>query len=331
MKREALGRNFMLCILIATMIVGMSSCIKDNQDDCGLSVRFRYTYNIKDADAFSAEVKSVDLWVFGQDGRLVEMRQESGDQIKSDPTITLTDLKSGKYKLVCFARDQQEPDTKNFVLPDLTVGSSTINDLYVRLNRNADNTSNSELMGLYNGTLDVDYSGNPQTVTLSLMKLTKKFRVIIMPYTAADSLSANDFSVMITGSAGWLDYNGEKYQADSVQYTPYSMKTVSDSAINNTKPTYGVVADLSTSRLFYDANPRLIIRNKKSNKDILNINLAWFLSLQGIGEHRTEWSNQEYLDRQDYYSLSFFVQGDSFLETKVIVNGWTVSLKDIDL
>lgn len=55
------------------------------------------------------------------------------------------------------------------------------------------------------------------------------------------------------------------------------------------------------------------------------------LSLQGIGQHRTEWSNQEYLDRQDYYNLNFFVQGNVFMMSKIVVNGWVVSLSDMHL
>lgn len=55
------------------------------------------------------------------------------------------------------------------------------------------------------------------------------------------------------------------------------------------------------------------------------------LSLQGIGEHRTEWSNQEYLDRQDYYNLNFFVQGNVFMMSKIVVNGWVISLNDVHL
>ena len=92
-----------------------------------------------------------------------------------------------------------------------------------------------------------------------------------------------------------------------------------------------VVADLNTSRLLGDASPRLIITDKKKGKVLLNLNLTWFLSLQGIGEHRAEWSDQEYLDRQDYYNLTFFVQGDVFMTGKIVVNGWVVSLNDVHL
>ena len=333
MKRKALGRNIVSCILLAVVIMAMSSCIKDNQDDCGLSVRFQYTYNIKDADVFPTEVKSVNLWLFDQDGKLLDMFQDSKDHFGSGYEKTFTGLKAGKYTLVCFTRDQEEADSKSFILPKLTVGVSTLKDLNIRLNRNADNTCNSEIEGLYNGTLDVDYSGHPQTVTVNLMKMTKRFRVIIMPYTTTDSLSADDFSLTVKDAAGWLDYKGDQYQTDSITYVPYSMETVSDpSATSPDDPaTHAVVADMSTSRLFYDTNPRLVLKDKRSDKVILNLNLTWFLSLQDIGEHRSGWSDQEYLDRQDFYAVTFFVQEDIFMKTKVIVNGWTISLDDVDL
>ena len=334
MKRKALGYNVLLGILLVGALMLVSSCINDDQDSCGLSVRFQYTYNIKDADAFPVEVKSVNVWVFDQNGILVRMAQDSQNSFGSGYAMKITGLKAGKYTLVCFARDRQGVDeSKDFALTKLTTGVSTLKDLNARLNRNADNTCNTDLAALYNGTLDVDYSGHPQTVTVSLMKLTKKFRVIIMPYAGTADLSADNFGFMIKGSAGWLDYKGDRYQTDSVTYTPYSQNIVSDPSASGTETpvSRAVVADLNTSRLFYDANSRLIITDKRDGKVLLNMNLTWFLSLQGIGEHRTEWSNQEYLDRQDYYNLNFFVQGNVFMMSKIVVNGWVISLNDVHL
>nr|WP_298673400.1 FimB/Mfa2 family fimbrial subunit [uncultured Prevotella sp.] len=334
MKRKAFGRNGLLGILLAVVLMGMSSCINDDQDNCGLSVRFQYTYNIKGADAFPEEVKSVKVWIFDHNGLLVKTVEGSRDHFGTGYAMKITGLKAGKYTLVCLARDRQGVDeSKDFAFPQLKTGVSTLKDLNVRLNRNADNTCNTDLAALYDGMLDIDYSGNPQTVTISLMKLTKKFRVILMPYAGTADLSADDFGFMIKGSAGWLDYKGDRYQPDSVTYTPYSLKTVSDSTASGTEEPVAraVVADLNTSRLLGDASPRLIITDKKKGKVLLNLNLTWFLSLQGIGEHRAEWSDQEYLDRQDYYNLTFFVQGDVFMTGKIVVNGWVVSLNDVHL
>ena len=65
----------------------------------------------------------------------------------------------------------------------------------------------------------------------------------------------------------------------------------------------------------------------------MNLNLAWFLSLQAIGEHRAEWSDQEYLDRQDEFAMTFFIDADqgTWMQTHFVVNGWVLSLEDVEL
>lgn len=94
-----------------------------------------------------------------------------------------------------------------------------------------------------------------------------------------------------------------------------------------------MVAELNTSRLMTDAEPRLIISDAETGEEVMNLNLTWFLSLQAIGEHRAEWSDQEYLDRQDEYALTFFIDVDNntWMKSHIVVNGWVVSLEEIEL
>ena len=77
-----------------------------------------------------------------------------------------------------------------------------------------------------------------------------------------------------------------------------------------------MTADFNTSRILDGSNARLVVRNASSGREILNINLPW--------------TNQEYLDRQDEYSMTFFIDGATWMETKIVVNGWVLSLQDID-
>ena len=93
------------------------------------------------------------------------------------------------------------------------------------------------------------------------------------------------------------------------------------------------MTELNTSRLIYDDEPRLIIRDTRGGQEMLNINLTWLLSLKAIGEHRADWSDQEYLDRQDEYAMTFFIDADNgtWMQNRILVNGWVLSLEEIEL
>ena len=43
----------------------------------------------------------------------------------------------------------------------------------------------------------------------------------------------------------------------------------------------------------------MIITDTESGNRVMDIDLTWFLTLQAIGERHQDWSDQEYLDRQD--------------------------------
>ena len=67
-------------VMLATLLFALStsSCkdgfIFEGEGDCGTyyNIEFKYDYNMKYADAFANEVKSVSLFVFDQNDILVE-------------------------------------------------------------------------------------------------------------------------------------------------------------------------------------------------------------------------------------------------------------------
>jgi hypothetical protein len=82
----------------------------------------------------------------------------------------------------------------------------------------------------------------------------------------------------------------------------------------------------------YD-DKRIIITDKRTGKVIFNHSLPWFLALCG---ERTDkgWQDQEYLDRQDHYTLVFYVPSpgsDYHMDARIKVNGWVLNLRDIEL
>lgn len=367
---------FKLVCFSAIALTTMSSCIKEDMDDCPpaiskVALQFDYTYNVKQADAFAAEVKNINVYAFDENGKFFDSYIESREKFETGHTMEITGLKDGKYTFVCLARDRQvmsraEDDEMEFSFASLTPGVSTIDDLTERMGKdNGEGIKNDkEFAALYTAKTQVDFqrlnqNGNEGTVvtsTLSLMKCTKTYRIVLLPYENDQAdFKPENFDVRIEGSAAWLDHNGEKVKNERITYLPYNMERRANydgahTEVNEEPVDQALIYDLSSSRMFerqsdrravrdgdksiYD-DKRIIItdlRDKDHPIELFNHSLPWFLALCGEKVNQN-WNDQEYLDREDHYVLMFYVSDkrDYNMITKVNVNGWNVNIKDTEL
>ena len=367
---------FKLVCFSAIALTTMSSCIKEDMDDCPpaiskVALQFDYTYNVKQADAFAAEVKNINVYAFDENGKFFDSYIESREKFETGHTMEITGLKDGKYTFVCLARDRQvmsraEDDEMEFSFASLTPGVSTIDDLTERMGKdNGEEIKNDkEFAALDTAKTQVDFqrlnqNGNEGTVvtsTLSLMKCTKTYRIVLLPYENDQAdFKPENFDVRIEGSAAWLDHNGEKVKNEGITYLPCNMERRANydgahTEVNEEPVDQALIYDLSSSRMFerqsdrrsvrdgdkskYD-DKRIIItdlRDKDNPIELFNHSLPWFLALCGEKVNQN-WGDQEYLDREDHYVLMFYVSDkrDYNMITKVNVNGWNVNIKDTEL
>ena len=367
---------FKLVCFSAIALTTMSSCIKEDMDDCPpaiskVALQFDYTYNVKQADAFAAEVKNINVYAFDENGKFFDSYIESREKFETGHTMEITGLKDGKYTFVCLARDRQvmsraEDDEMEFSFASLTPGVSTIDDLTVRMGKdNSEEIKNDkEFAALYTAKTQVDFqrlnqNGNEGTVvtsTLSLMKCTKTYRIVLLPYENDQAdFKPENFDVRIEGSAAWLDHKGEKVKNEKITYLPYNMERRANydgahTEVNEEPVDQALIYDLSSSRMFERQNDRRVVRDGDKNNyddkriiitdlrdkdhpiELFNHSLPWFLALCGEKVNQN-WDDQEYLDREDHYVLMFYVSDkrDYNMITKVNVNGWNVNIKDTEL
>ena len=367
---------FKLVCFSAIALTTMSSCIKEDMDDCPpaiskVALQFDYTYNVKQADAFAAEVKNINVYAFDENGKFFDSYIESREKFETGHTMEITGLKDGKYTFVCLARDRQvmsraEDDEMEFSFASLTPGVSTIDDLTERMGKdNGEEIKNDkEFAALYTAKTQVDFlrlnqKGNEGTVvtsTLSLMKCTKTYRIVLLPYENDQAdFKPENFDVRIEGSAAWLDHKGEKVKNEGITYLPYNMERRANydgahTEVNEEPVDQALIYDLSSSRMFERQNDRRAVRDGDKNNyddkriiitdlrdkdnpiELFNHSLPWFLALCGEKVNQN-WDDQEYLDREDHYVLMFYVSDkrDYNMITKVNVNGWNVNIKDTEL
>lgn len=367
---------FKLVCFSAIALTTMSSCIKEDMDDCPpaiskVALQFDYTYNVKQADAFAAEVKNINVYAFDENGKFFDSYIESREKFETGHTMEITGLKDGKYTFVCLARDRQvmsraEDDEMEFSFASLTPGVSTIDDLTERMGKdNGEEIKNDkEFAALYTAKTQVDFQrlnqkGNEGTVvtsTLSLMKCTKTYRIVLLPYENDQAdFKPENFDVRIEGSAAWLDHKGEKVKNEGITYLPYNMERRANydgahTEVNEEPVDQALIYDLSSSRMFERQSDRRAVRDGDKSKyddkriiitdlrdkdhpiELFNHSLPWFLALCGEKVNQN-WDDQEYLDREDHYVLMFYVSDkrDYNMITKVNVNGWNVNIKDTEL
>ena len=91
-----------------------------------------------------------------------------------------------------------------------------------------------------------------------------------------------------------------------------------------------VVAEMTVNRLLASKNPRLKVYNNLNNKLVFSIPLIDY-ALLVKGNYNKAMTDQEYLDRQDDYSFTFFVDDHDWLNATIYVNSWRVVLQNVEM
>jgi hypothetical protein len=152
----------------------------------------------------------------------------------------------------------------------------------------------------------------------------------------SDGVVADKFRYEITADNGLLNHNNEVVANGMLTYKPWSV--TSGSA--DVAPDYGTssvtrgnqvsvaVAEFTISRMIDGQSPVLTIWNIEENEPVLSIPVADY-ALLVKGYYNSSMSNQEYLDRQDEYNMTFFLDEDGdWLSASIIVNSWRVVLNN---
>lgn len=317
------------------MLTGCS-WITDDLEECPtqLSVSFTYDRNIKFADAFPHEVKAVNIWAFDHTGKLVWSESASGDALAGKDFKLDTNLPEGTYDFISWCGLKDNP---YFELESFTPQSKE--ELEVRLKTtiiDGKNISEGDLPGLYHGMMTgIKYTTDPfhpslQNVNISLTKDTKSIRFMLQ-HLDGSPIDNKDFEVTITDENSWLSFDNEIIPGcPVVTYKPWNIHYGEVSIPNSEQPTKAMSSvgsllfELSTSRLMVDSNVILTVHRKWDNTDIIKIPLVEYLLL--IKGRYGDMPDQEYLDRQDDYSMIFFIDQNSNwnIAGGIFINSWAV-------
>ena len=329
-----------LAVLGMTM-VSCSTILNEEMVDCSVEyrVKFKYDHNMKFADAFANEVRSVTLYAFDQNGNFVYQRTEQGDILGEDGYTMPVEVEAGDYRFVTWAGLEGE---ESFSVPVLTPGVSTIDELTCRMNRISTRTDgtaivNEDLKPLWHGEVTqhsfTSRAAMVQELTIPLVKNTNNVRIVLQ-HLSGSPVEVDKFTFTITDENGWMDYDNSLI--DDEQLTYYAWRTDDGIAELNAdgsraQTSIGVaIAELTVGRLVVENTPILTITNDMGEK-VLSIPLIDY-ALLVKGHYNRNIDDQEYLYRQDEYDMTFFLDennqwGNSF----IYINSWKVVLHNADL
>lgn len=336
-------------ILVMTAVASLTGCdstIYDEEGDCNPVhvIRFRYDMNMKFADAFPAEVPSVELYVFDSKGSLVTTVSRYVERNEAqDFTIELRGLAPDKYSLLAWCGVK---DSKHFKVNPADKNVPAIDDLTCRIQREEVNETGhirEDIGRLYHGQLNnVDMTAE-EGHHEHIVKLTKNTNVVrvVLQHLSGAPMNPKDYDITITDENGLYNYDNKLLKDMPLTYHPWSIKGGEASFHKEDEPesipkgaqtsVSAVIGEMTAGRLMAERKKdvALTVRNSHTGALILSIPLIDYL-LMVKGHYYSEdgispMSDQEYLDRQDEYPMTFFLDDkDDWIRTVIYINSWRI-------
>ena len=321
-----------------------SSCqdgfIFEGEGDCGTyyRIRFRYDYNIKFADAFAAEVNSIALYVFDENDVLVEEIATTDKKALSSGNFEIPlELQPGKYTLMAWGGLMNEESFD--MLADTKVGVTKREELQVRMHRQHDEDGKArvseDLLPLYHGTMPLEVKALPGTFTetMSLKKNTNVIRILLHEMSGHD-VDADKFIFEINDSNGLYDCDNNLLDDEMITYSAWHQSTgsadVDDTDVKAVTSVSVALAELTIGRMRAGDSPVLHIKDRETGEDVFRIPVADY-ALLVKGYYRQGMGDQEYLDRQDEYTMTFFLDEGKWVSSVIYINSWRVVLNNSEL
>jgi uncharacterized protein YneR len=333
------------------------------------TVRFRYDMNLKFADAFAHEVHSVQLYVLNDQDQLVWKGAENDHATLAaegyEMTIPAEKITPGNtYKLLawCGSKNLDECSCYDISSSDRSADRFACDLVYdvpeeIAVHDSIDNLYH----GLVEDVLFPDAPGKQQVATIPLTKDTNRF-VIVLQHLSGTAMQSDDFSFRIEANNQRLSeeneiiVNREAQAIDTddgleynVEYRPWAIGAASADMNGNISLSNGtpvatatgatssngvlnvVVAELTVNRLVIEDDPRLIVTNNSTGKVVFDVPVKDY-ALMVKGRENASMPDQEYLDRQDEYNMTFFLdERDQWFNAYIYINSWMVVLQNSSL
>ena len=317
-KRPHQYRALKLLLTIVGFLA-LTSCtwVKDENDDCpyGFWLKLRYSYNMLDVDAAPKYVTDAYVYVYDADGNYVKRIFVTPKVLKEhDYRVEVDGLPEGDYQFVVWSG---MANSQYAVSGDM----KTIADFRLEL---LGTGAATELPALYHGYLSaVHYDDSYAVHEVELMKNTNQLACLVVSVDNTEIPNPADYTMQVVAANGMMNAYNQLVSDAAVTYMPFEQEavTIDDADYGQL---HGVKFNITTLRLMSDSDSRIILQKKSTGQVVFNISFPEYIGMIGslytnMGRQITA---QEYLDRQDFYTIVFFLSADFEQLLQLQVNSW---------
>lgn len=332
----------------------LTSCamMKEDRSDCPdcrnpLRIHLRYDYNTQRADMFNDHVEEATVYVVDPTTNTVVDTQTARNDANAQPlrsplfAFNFEGLAPGNYRLYATGRSKADAAIST-VTPQI---AEAISKLQFTVPADvAGNVTTQRLDTLWNTLKPIDIivpEYEPTEATIPLMRLTNDLNVVVFRRDGSLDNGHEHYDVSVTDETQTLGYDNAPSATTPLVYRPFAAWTT-ETTTDGTLAERNAHYDLSLFRLLVHAddaqhNPRLIIRNRETSHEIVNIDLCYYLALARNAYETQHYGTQEYLDREYDYRLDFGIEGTGSAETwkymtiSINVLSWALRIQNEEL
>ena len=318
-KRSKYRTLRQLLSLVCILTIVSCTWVKDDYDcPYGFWLKLNYTNNILDVDAAPKYVRDAYIYIYDANGAFVNRLYVSNSDLKAnDYRVRVDGLPEGDYQFVVWSGI----DT-NFMISGL---NNSIDDFRLMLKPNLDNNHyKGDLPDLFYGYLPAIHVDETYGVhDISLTKNTNQLTCLVVSINNEAVMNPYDYTMQIISPNGTMDAYNQLVSDVDVVYEPNGFGSVNfdDTEYGNLQ---GIQFSIPVLRLVDYKNNRIVLMKKDNGQKLFDISLAEYVGM--IGTLYTtmgrEISVQDYLDRQDFYTVVFYLSDDLERLISLKVNNW---------
>ena len=319
-------RSFLLHIICIVALFSSCDWVNDDLSDCptGTWLKISYTYNILNVDAASTQVGDITILAFDKNDKYVDRLDVDSITLHQGYCMVRLPFPEETYHLLIWGGISGY----QYQLPNLKAGQTERKSLNISLACDNKNQFNRKLNALFHSSLEnITISEEYQVITAGLVKNTNYFSCILQDENNLP-LRQEDFAFTLESTNGVIDYTNTPVGTTPTCYLPYRQE------LSLTSEQIPIIhARLNTLRIMKGDDTTLSIKHTPSGKTILHLPLTQYLS-KNYPNNIGDISDQEYLDREDSYTLMFFIQSSDTGIPRIPtmkVNDWIIRLNDSEL
>lgn len=321
-------RSFLLHIICIVALFSSCDWVNDDLSDCptGTWLKISYTYNILNVDAASTQVGDITILAFDKNDKYVDRLDVDSITLHQGYCMVRLPFPEETYHLLIWGGISGY----QYQLPNLKAGQTERKSLNISLACDNKNQFNRKLNALFHSSLEnITISEEYQVITAGLVKNTNYFSCILQDENNLP-LRQEDFAFTLESTNGVIDYTNTPVGTTPTCYLPYRQE------LSLTSEQIPIIhARLNTLRIMKGDDTTLSIKHTPSGKTILHLPLTQYLLLsKNYPNNIGGISDQEYLDREDSYTLMFFIQSSDTGIPRIPtmkVNDWIIRLNDSEL